>query len=149
MTSVDGVILGNTYNNILGVNVNRDWKEPDPYKNPVIFELKKYLKRLDAKRQMQLFFFLDIKTIMTKAHTFVETNEYPLEDAFDRFLKIRFFPHVLHKINPVFNKDLTIFYPKLKNLEASFSVIKNEFNTFMAYQLNLNPVLERLRSYPN
>jgi hypothetical protein len=44
---------------------------------------------------MQIFFFLDIKTSFMKPHSFLETNEYPSEDAFDRFLKIRFFPIIL------------------------------------------------------
>jgi hypothetical protein len=62
MVCVDGVILGNTLTSILGVNLTKDWKEPDPLKNPVIFELRKYLRRLETKRYSQIFFFLDIKT---------------------------------------------------------------------------------------
>jgi hypothetical protein len=52
MSCVDGVILGNTTTNLLGVDITKDWKEPDPYKNPVAFELKKYLKKLETKRMM-------------------------------------------------------------------------------------------------
>jgi hypothetical protein len=29
MACVDGVILGNTYSNISGVDMSKDWKEPE------------------------------------------------------------------------------------------------------------------------
>lgn len=145
MTCVDGVMLGNTVTNISGINMNRDWKDPDFRKNPVIYEIKKYLKKIETKRQMSLFFFLDIKTCMNKPQMFFETNEFTMEDAFDRFLKIRFFPCAMTFMSPVFKNDFSIYYPKLKNIESSFSVIRNEFSTFLAYQLNINPILRRLK----
>jgi hypothetical protein len=45
MVCVDGVILGNTFTNIIGIDLTKDWREPDVIKNPIIFELKKYLKK--------------------------------------------------------------------------------------------------------
>lgn len=76
MACIDGVILGNTYTTITGIDINKDWKEPDPIKNPVIYELKRYLRRLENKKNMQIFFFLDIKTCLTRPHTYFETNEF-------------------------------------------------------------------------
>ena len=40
MCCVDGVILGNTLTSILGIDMQRNWKDPDIIKNPVAFELK-------------------------------------------------------------------------------------------------------------
>lgn len=53
---------------------------------------------------------------------------------------------IMYRINPIFNKNLCIYYPKLKVFEWSFVVIKNEFNTFLSYILNLNPILGRLKN---
>lgn len=47
MANVDGVILGNTITSILGVAMNKDWKEPDCIKNPVAFDMKRYLRNLE------------------------------------------------------------------------------------------------------
>lgn len=55
----------------------------------------------------------------------------------------------MYRINNVFNKNLTIYYPKLKVFEWSFVVMKNEFNTFLAYILNLNPIISRLTQTQN
>ena len=52
MACVDGVLLGNTASTISGIEINRDWKEPDPFKNPVVFEIKRYIKKLETKRNM-------------------------------------------------------------------------------------------------
>lgn len=82
---------------------------------------------------MSLFFFLDIKTGMTRPHCYFETNDYSSVDAFDRYLKIRFFPHVMNRISPIFNKTLAIYHPKLKNLDSSILNIKSDFNTFLSY----------------
>jgi hypothetical protein len=48
MTCIDGVILGNTVTNILGIDMCTNWKQPDVYKNPIANELKKYLKNQEA-----------------------------------------------------------------------------------------------------
>jgi hypothetical protein len=76
----------------------------------VILELKKYLKRLEAKKNMQVFFFLDIKTSLLKPHSYIEGNEYTSEDAFDRFLKIRFFPMIMGKLSNIFNVKLSTYH---------------------------------------
>jgi hypothetical protein len=38
--------MGNTYTTITGINLSKNWKDPDQNRNPVIFELKKYLKSI-------------------------------------------------------------------------------------------------------
>lgn len=47
MCCVDGVILGNTSTSILGIDMISNWKDPDLVKNPVAFELKRYMKSLE------------------------------------------------------------------------------------------------------
>lgn len=49
MMNVDGLILGNTCSNIKGVDMTRNWWNPDQKKNPIVFELKRYIKELDEK----------------------------------------------------------------------------------------------------
>ena len=44
MLCVDGVVIGNTITTILGTDITNDWKEPDHLRNPVLYELKKYIK---------------------------------------------------------------------------------------------------------
>ena len=62
MACPDGIIIGNTTTSLFGFDMMSDWKEPDQMKNPIIYELKKYLKKFDEQSIYQLFFFLDIKT---------------------------------------------------------------------------------------
>ena len=48
MVCVDGVILGNTSSSILGIDMSKDWKDPNQLKNPVAYELKRYLRSLET-----------------------------------------------------------------------------------------------------
>ena len=47
MTCIDGVILGNSFTNILGVDVSKDWRIPDLTKNPILNEVKKYMHNME------------------------------------------------------------------------------------------------------
>lgn len=132
MACPDGLIIGNTTTSLLGVDLTHDWRDPDPIKNPVLYELKKHLKKYDEQGLYSLFFFLSIKTALNKPHTYFETNEYQSEDAFDRFLKIRFFPTIMERLNPIFNKNHAKYYPKFK-FNSSFVTLKSELGTFFSY----------------
>lgn len=46
MLNPDGVIYGNYRSSILGVDLNRRWKNPSKYLHPTIYYTKSYIKYL-------------------------------------------------------------------------------------------------------
>jgi len=118
-------------------------------KNPVAFELKRYLKNLENDFQYHIFFLLDVKTNLQSLSTNFESIEYQSEDAFDRFLKIRFFPTIMDRINPIFMKSSALYIKKLRNAESVTVSFLNEFKTFFTYSLCLSPILKRLMLNPD
>ena len=40
MVNVDGVVIGNSRNSLVGVYLNRRWKEPNPLLHPEIYFIK-------------------------------------------------------------------------------------------------------------
>ena len=43
MINVDGVVIGNSRNSLVGVDLNRRWKEPNSIMHPEIYFLKLYM----------------------------------------------------------------------------------------------------------
>ena len=48
MMCVDGVLIGNTFSNICGIDMHSNWKNTLYIKNPVVYELKKYMRKLQS-----------------------------------------------------------------------------------------------------
>ena len=47
MACIDGVMIGNTVTSILGTDMSHDWKDPDFGRDPVLSEVKKYLRKME------------------------------------------------------------------------------------------------------
>jgi len=54
MVNLDGVELGNYRGNFAGFDLNRCWTKPDPLKQPEVFLIKNYIKKLHKKQAIEL-----------------------------------------------------------------------------------------------
>lgn len=68
MLNPDGVVNGNYRCNLAGVDLNRVWDRPDPFRHPTIFQAKKLIETLAATGRLALF--LDLHGHSRKMDTF-------------------------------------------------------------------------------
>lgn len=54
MVNVDGVIMGNYRGNFAGYDLNRCWLKTDPNKQPEVFAIKNYIKKINKRQCVEL-----------------------------------------------------------------------------------------------
>ena len=62
----DGVFLGNTRGNLLGQDLNRCWLDPNTFKHPTVYALKKMIHGLAQSNACELDMILDIHASPTQ-----------------------------------------------------------------------------------
>lgn len=59
MLNPDGVIYGNYRSSLLGVDLNRRWKNPSKYLHPTIYYAKSLIKFLNSKKKSNVVMTCD------------------------------------------------------------------------------------------
>lgn len=108
MLNPDGVISGLTRTDINGINLNNHYEQAD-LDTPSIYALKKYIKWLHQKKQLNFFF--DLHSHFTKRGAFVFGN--PLNEK--NFTKILSFPYFFNQFEKEFSFQ-----------ESNFGSLKSE-----------------------
>lgn len=96
MLNPDGVINGNYRCNLAGVDLNRQWKDPQKLLHPTIFAAKKLIKSFSREREVSLI--CDLHGHSRRKNIFM----YGCEDP-DYPELTREFPYVLSKLSSYFS----------------------------------------------
>ncbi|RNF04484.1 putative zinc carboxypeptidase [Trypanosoma rangeli] len=60
MLNPDGVVLGNHRSSLGGADLNRDYADPNPWTNPVIYSLKRLTQHIISREQRHVALFADL-----------------------------------------------------------------------------------------
>lgn len=135
MLNPDGVIYGNYRCSLLGVDLNRKWKDPNILLHPTIFYTKMMIS--DLKTYHQIFFFCDIHGHSTKEDSFFygcRTKGSNLSEQKEN-IYIRLFPLMLARKCGLINYKYCSFnLEKAKESTARIVVFK-EFGVLASYTL--------------
>jgi hypothetical protein len=119
MLNPDGVINGNTRCNLAGVDLNRQWIEPNKKLHPSIYHTKMLIKKFQEDREV--FLVCDIHGHSRKKNIFMYGNSVPKNDKY----KERVFPFVLEKQADTFSfADCSFAVQKSKEATARVVVWK-------------------------
>ena len=96
MLNPDGVINGNSRCSLAGVDLNRQWDEPNALSHPTIYHAKALIKKLQAR----IILYSDFHGHSKKSHSFIYGSEFE-EERGKRF-DAREFPFILSKFTDHF-----------------------------------------------
>jgi hypothetical protein len=109
MLNPDGVIYGNYRCSLLGVDLNRRWKHPNPLMHPTIYYTKKLIKIFSEEREVALYCDFHGHSIKKNIFTYAccYKNQNSLKNK--QNLLIRLVPYLLSKSNPNFSFESSHF----------------------------------------
>ena len=126
MLNPDGVINGNYRCNLAGVDLNRQWKDPQKLLHPTIFAAKKLIKAFSREREVRLI--CDLHGHSRRKNIFI----YGCNDP-DNPELTREFPYLLSKFSHYFSfKSSSFRMQKSKESTLRISIYKETqvYNTF-------------------
>lgn len=135
MLNPDGVIYGNTRCSLLGVDLNRRWKNPNKLLHPTIFYTKELLQTL--KQQGKIFLFCDIHGHSRKKGSFIYACKKIGKNITEQKenISIRLFPLLMANRFQNFNYNCCTFkIEKFKESTARVVVFK-EIGVLNSYTL--------------
>jgi hypothetical protein len=112
MLNPDGVINGNTRCNLVGVDLNRIWTEPNKKLHPTIWHTKQLL--VEFQKERELFLYCDLHGHSRKKNMFMYGNC----DKGDTRYREKVFPYLLEKAAETFNFN-----------DCSFAIQKSKEST--------------------
>lgn len=99
MLNPDGVICGNYRCSLAGVDLNRQWRQPDPLLHRTVYEAKKQIHKL--KETTDLAMFLDLHGHSRKFNCFAYScSSYPRDDS--RYFLVRMYPKLISMLSTDF-----------------------------------------------
>lgn len=97
----DGVVIGNYRSNFAGVDLNRQWVAPQQTLHPTIYHTKKMLNKI--KQERGILIFCDLHGHSRKKNSFMYGCNKAADGGFNSWTKVRLFPRLLAKLNPIFD----------------------------------------------
>ena len=109
MINVDGVICGNYRSSLAGVDLNRQWQNPNQLLFPEVFHLKKMINNFNKTNPIVLY--CDLHGHSRARSVFMYGNNYSENPE-----STRLFPYIMSKLGPqIFNyKKCTFSVSKFK-----------------------------------
>eukprot|EP00392_Amoebophrya_sp_AT5.2_P008335 g8356.t1 len=98
MLNPDGVVSGNYRCSLAGVDLNRQWRFPDPVLDQSVYELKRILFKL--KKQLVLYLDLHGHSRQTSLFAYGCSTYAPTDH---RFYTVRMYPKILSVLAPEFS----------------------------------------------
>ena len=99
----DGVISGNYRNSIAGVDLNRQWINPDEEFHPEIYHLKQHLTYLTKDEKRQLWIYCDIHGHSKKKNSFFYGCNTAANGGFLSWTIVRLLPRIFAQKTHMFN----------------------------------------------
>lgn len=131
MLNPDGVIYGNYRCSLLGVDLNRRWKHPNPLMHPTIYYTKKLIKILSEEREVALFCDFHGHSIKRNIFTYACSYKNQTTVKNKQNLLIRLLPYLLSKTNPLFNFESSHFRLE-KSKQATARVVNFKEHKILA-----------------
>jgi len=103
MLNPDGVFLGNYRCNVLGLDLNRHWRNPNWRSHPTITAVKMLIRQLSHVSTVVLDYFIDIHAHTTATNGFVYCNEFTADSNKNDLTTV--FPRLLDLYSPDFTFD--------------------------------------------
>ena len=99
----DGVVSGNYRNSAAGVDLNRQWINPDEFFHPEIFHTKNLLKRLSDDEKRKIWIYCDIHGHSKKKNSFFYGCNTAANGGFLSWTIVRLFPRIFAQKTHMFN----------------------------------------------
>lgn len=103
MLNPDGVVYGNYRCNLLGYDLNRQWKRPDRVLQPTIYYAKDMLRQLREERRVQVFCDLHAHSGLRKVFMYCCSHQGTEGDADRRNAGIRVVPLLMEQLDKHFS----------------------------------------------
>ena len=135
MLNPDGVIYGNYRSSLLGVDLNRRWKNPSPLLHPTIHSTKQLIKALHAEREVTLY--VDIHGHSSKKNIFMYgCHYYGSEGATQKYNNlIRMLPYLLSQHCKTFSYKECRFQIEREKETTARIVLFKELGIVKSYTL--------------
>ena len=137
MLNPDGVIYGNYRCSVIGIDLNRKWKNPNKLLQPTIYHTKELIKQLQANTTITSF--IDLHGHSSSRNTFLlgcqpafNDNEYQ-----EKYKRIKLFAKVLAKLIPSFSLEKSKFTIEKNKLSTGRVVMCKEFCITQSYTLEI------------
>lgn len=137
MLNPDGVIYGNYRCSLLGVDLNRRWKNPNVHLHPTVYYTKKLIQMFSEDHEILMY--CDMHGHSMKKNVFMyacdyKSSDFGLEDRKTNIF-IRLIPFLLSKRNRLFSYESSHF--RLEKFKETTARIVNfkEFNILASYTL--------------
>lgn len=137
MLNPDGVIYGNYRCSLLGIDLNRRWKNPNQHLHPTVYYCKKLIQMFSEDHE--LIMYCDMHGHSMKKNVFMyacnyKSNTFSVDDNKTNIF-IRLIPYLLSRKNPLFSYESCHFrMEKFKETTARIVNFK-EFNILASYTL--------------
>jgi hypothetical protein len=97
----DGVVCGNYRSSLAGIDLNRQWINPDKDIHPTIYYTKEMLRNVMRERQIMLF--CDLHGHSKKKNSFIYGCNTAANGGFTSWTKVRIIPRILAKKTALFS----------------------------------------------
>ena len=131
MLNPDGVIIGNHRTGFCGMDLNRQFLNPDQILHPSIYYTKKLVTQIQKVEKKSILIYLDFHGHLIKKGSFMYGADYPIHHI--NYYKIRILPKLLSKITEMFRFQSCLFRvskPKYGTSRAVFSMYYNISNCY-------------------
>jgi len=133
MLNPDGVIYGNYRCNLLGYDLNRQWKSPDKTLQPTIYYTKNMIKQMHEERQIILFCDLHAHSSQKNVFMYSCSHTSTEVDFIRKNAKIRVIPLVMTQMDTHFSYKLSQFQMEKSKENTARIVLFKEFEINNSY----------------
>jgi len=99
----DGVICGNYRNSLAGVDLNRQWINPEPEFHPEVWAVKKMMQKIKEEDKRQIWIFCDLHGHSKKKNSFFYGCNTAANGGFLSWTIVRLLPRIFAKKTHMFN----------------------------------------------
>lgn len=99
----DGVICGNYRNSVAGVDLNRQWINPEPQFHPEVLGVKNMMQQIKEEDKRQIWIFCDLHGHSKKKNSFFYGCNTAANGGFLSWTIVRLLPRILAQKTHMFN----------------------------------------------
>lgn len=99
----DGVICGNYRNSVAGVDLNRQWINPEPMFHPEVDAVKSLMQQIKEEDKRQIWIFCDLHGHSKKRNSFFYGCNTAANGGFLSWTIVRLLPRIFAKLTHMFN----------------------------------------------
>ena len=143
MVNPDGVVIGNTRSSLVGLDLNRRWKLPNPTVHPEIYFLKQSMSN------MKIQIFCDLHGHNKKENCFFYGCNKASDEGMLSWTKTRLLPKVFASIEPIFAYANCTFKADKYKLTTARVVVWNELKVTNSFTMECSMFAKNLEDGKN